>query len=57
MSLVSCQHNRGRLLTVTQCETVISFSGSILILVPGQKEAAAQQRSVSGYVEENNYLL
>lgn len=57
MSLVLCQHNRGRLLTVTQCETVISVSGSIPILVPGQKEAAAQQRSVSGYVAENNYLL
>lgn len=57
MSLVPCQHKSGRLLTVTQCETVISFSGSILILVSGQKETAAQQRSVSGYVAENNYLL
>lgn len=54
MSLVPCQRKRGRLLTVTQCETIISFSGSILILVSGQKEAAAQQRSVSGYVAENN---
>lgn len=57
MSLVPCQHKMGCLLTVTQCETVISFSGSILILVSGQKEAAAQQRSVSGYVAEDNYLL
>lgn len=57
MSLVPRQHKRGRLLTVTQCETIISFGGSILILVSGQKEAAAQQRSVSGYVAENNYLL